>query len=142
MGCLVIFFLEDLRSYREGILAKDGLKCIFPLWKMDSGEIIKEFVSLAFKAVVVCVNASYLDKSFCGRSLDKSFFNDLPDNINVCGENGEYHSFVFDGPVFSSPVRFKKGEIVFKEYPAPKTNDCFTVPQPGAGFYFQDLLLP
>jgi len=135
-------FLEDLKNYREGLLAKDGLQCIFPLWKMDSGEIINEFVALGFKAVIICVNSSYIDRSFCGRLLDGSFSNNLPDNVDACGENGEYHSFVFDGPLFLSPVCFEKGEVVFKEYAAPKTDDCFTTPQTTTGLYFQDLLLP
>lgn len=133
-------FLEDLKQYREGLLAKDGLHCLFPLWKTNSKEVVHRFLTEGFKAVVVCVNSAHLDQEFCGRLMDESFFNDLPAGVDLCGENGEYHSFVFDGPHFSAPVRFEKGELVFKEYPAPKTNDCFTQPQPASGFYFCDLL--
>lgn len=134
-------FLEDLKSYRETLLAKDGLQCIFPLWKMKSHELLKQFFKAGFKAIVICVNSQFLDKTFCGRLLDESFIDDLPPDVDPCGENGEYHSFVFDGPVFSQPVQFKKGEIVYKEYAAPKTTgDCFRAPQASAGFYFQDLL--
>lgn len=135
-------FLEDLKSYREKLYAKDGIECLFPLWKTDTKELMQAFIKNGFKAVLVCVNNSFLDKSFCGRLLDQSLINDLPANVDVCGENGEYHSFVFDGPVFSSPVLFKKGDIVFKEYAVPKNNsgDGLTSPQPAAGFYFCDLL--
>ncbi|MER3470524.1 MAG: ATP-binding protein [Chitinophagaceae bacterium] len=135
-------FLEDLKVYRDGVLAKDGLEGIYPLWKMDSHSLMKEFLAAGFKAIVVCVNAEFLDKSFCGRIIDQSFIDDLPVNVDVCGENGEYHSFVFDGPIFSKPIPYTKGEIIFKEYPAPKndTSDCFTTPKSTTGFYFCDLL--
>jgi uncharacterized protein (TIGR00290 family) len=134
-------FLEDLKQYREDLLAKDGLRGLFPLWKMDSREVVRQFLELGFKAIVVCVNSVHLNQSFCGRVMDEAFFNDLPHTVDPCGENGEYHSFVFDGPNFSAPINFMQGETVFKEYPAPKSSDdCFTLPQPPAGFYFLDLL--
>ena len=135
-------FLEDLKAYREELYGRDHIGCLFPLWKIDTKELMRDFLSLGFKALIVCVNSSFLDKSFCGRLLDESFVRDLPANVDVCGENGEYHSFVFDGPIFSEPVAFTKGEIVFKEYAAPKTSEdaCFTIPQPPAGFYFCDLV--
>ena len=135
-------FLEDLKSYREKLYAEDGIECLFPLWKTGTKELMQTFIEKGFKAVLVCVNNSFLDKSFSGRLLDESLLNDLPANVDICGENGEYHSFVFDGPIFSSPVSFQNGEIVFKEYAAPKRNDddCSTSPQPRSGFYFCDLL--
>lgn len=136
-------FLEDLKAYRERLLAEDGLRCLFPLWKEDTGALMKDFVASGFKAVVVCINSSALNEGCCGRLLDESFVADLPGNVDPCGENGEYHSFVFDGPVFTKAVAFKRGEVVFREYAAPKTDgeDCFTTPQPQTGFFFQDLLL-
>lgn len=134
-------YLEDLKAYREELLAKDGLHCLFPVWKMDSREVVQKFLEKGFRAIVVCINSATLDESFCGRLMDESFFNDLPATVDPCGENGEYHSFVFDGPNFSGPVSFQKGEVVFREYAAPKTGDeCFTTPQPRSGFYFCDLL--
>ena len=140
-------FLEDLKVYRENLLRKDELQCLFPIWKMDSREVVKQIIASGFKAIIICVNSEFLDQSFCGRLLDEAFLNDLPSHVDPCGENGEYHSFVFDGPVFSAPVKFTKGEIVFKEYAAPilrpatdGNDDCFTTPKPKAGFYFQDLL--
>lgn len=138
-------FLEDLKTYREALLAKDELQCIFPLWKQNGKALMNEFFALGFQCVVVCINGMELSKNFCGRLLNQSLLADLPAIVDPCGENGEYHSFVFDGPIFTQPIGFKKGEIIFKEYPAPvlaqvqDDDDCFTTPQPKAGFYFQDL---
>jgi len=92
------------------------MQALFPLWKRPTSEIIKEFIQLGFKAVIVCVNAKYLDASYLGRVIDTDFIASLPDNVDPCGENGEYHSFVFDGPVFSSPVEFVRGEVVERVY--------------------------
>ncbi len=133
-------FLEDLKQYRQGLYATDSIECLFPLWGIDTKKLLRQFIDEGFKAIVVCVNSAVLDKSFCGRLLDQSFINDLPINVDACGENGEYHSFVFDGPVFSNPISFKKGDIVYQEYKSPKQDDCFTAPQPKTGFYFCDLL--
>ncbi|MES2850248.1 MAG: diphthine--ammonia ligase [Bacteroidota bacterium] len=131
-------FLEDLKSYRENKLAESGLTGVFPLWKIDTRELINEFFSLGFKTMIVCVNEMFLDKSFCGRIIDKDCINDFPANVDVCGENGEFHTFVFDGPIFKQPVSFVKGEVVYKEYTAPQIND--TIAEPNYGFWFCDLL--
>jgi uncharacterized protein (TIGR00290 family) len=135
-------FLEDLKVYREKQMDKVGLPCYFPLWKQDSRRLLQQFIDLGFKAIIVCVNDSFLGKEFCGRMIDHSFLADLPDGVDPCGENGEYHSFVFNGPGFHHPVHFEKGEMVYREYPAPVDVDdaCFTEPKPKAGFYFCDLL--
>jgi uncharacterized protein (TIGR00290 family) len=135
-------FLEDLRQYRQELLAKDGLQGGFPIWGMKSRDIMEQFIAYGFRAIIVCINSSLLDKSFCGRELDASFLQDLPSGIDPCGENGEYHSFVYDGPLFSHPIHFSKEEIVFKEYAAPRQDDCFATPQSSVGFYFQDLQKP
>ncbi|RYZ50144.1 MAG: ATP-binding protein, partial [Chitinophagaceae bacterium] len=104
-------------------------------------DVVKQYLQSGFKAVVVCANSALLDESFCGRLLDEGFFSDLPPGVDPCGENGEYHSFVFDGPIFSRPINFKLGEVVSREYPSPKgADDCFTTPKPASGFYFCDLL--
>lgn len=136
-------FLEDLRTYRENGLSEVGISGFFPLWGEDSRELIKQFINLGFKAIIVCVNSAFLDKSFCGRIIDQSFVDDLPEGVDPCGERGEYHSFVFDGPIFKNPIVYQKGAIVYREYPAPNSNkdECFTdTPQKAYGFYFQDLL--
>lgn len=138
-------FLEDLRKYRESKLNSLGFKAIFPLWKIPTRKIMDEFIEHGFKAIIVCVNDRYLDRSFCGRIIDKSFVRDFPDSVDVCGEYGEYHSFVFDGPIFKKPVPFKIGETVYREYRKPENSDdeCFKSvnrEQDKYGFYFCDLL--
>jgi uncharacterized protein (TIGR00290 family) len=136
-------FLEDLKIYREQKLKEVNVECIFPLWKMNSTELVKEFIGAGFKAIIVCVNENYLDKSFCGRLINESFISDLPNNVDVCGEYGEFHSFVFDGPIFKQRIKFSKSEIVHKKYEAPKIADDNNQPKNNTaeyGFYFCDLL--
>lgn len=116
-------FLEDLRAYREQKLAEIGMRGIFPLWKKPTKELIREFIDLGFKTITTCVNEKYLDQSFVGRVIDHDFLNDLPANVDPCGEHGEFHTFVFDGPNFKEPVAFNKGEIVYRTYSAPKETE-------------------
>ena len=108
-------FLEDVRKYREGILSKVGLKGIFPLWKKDTNQLASAFIDLGFKAVITCVDSKSLGKDFVGREFDRQFLADLPFNVDLCGENGEFHSFVYDGPIFSERIFFTKGEVVLRE---------------------------
>ncbi|HEX9513768.1 MAG TPA: diphthine--ammonia ligase [Puia sp.] len=112
-------FLEDLRRYREEKLQSQDVHCLFPLWKIPTADLMQEFLEKGFKAIIVCVNGRFLDQSYCGRLIDESFVRDLPENVDPCGENGEYHSFVFEGPIFKTPIAFQKGEIVYREYKAP-----------------------
>lgn len=109
-------FLEDLKAYREKQLEPYGIKTVFPLWKKDTKELLAQFIALGFKAITVCVDGSKLDSSFVGRIIDHDFIADLPDDVDICGENGEFHTFCFDGPYFKQPVQFTKGEIVMREY--------------------------
>lgn len=132
-------FLEDLRQYREDQLKAIGMEAVFPLWKQNTTDLIHEFLSLGFKTIVTCVNETYLDKSFAGRVIDRDFINDLPENVDPCGENGEFHTFTFDGPIFKAPVPFEIGETVKKTYPKPKAS-----PEEEDGeyvFWFCDLIL-
>ena len=103
-------FLEDVRKYRERILAKAEMNGIFPLWKKDTGELALKFIKLGFKAVITSVDSNVLGKDFVGREYDEKFLADLPANVDPCGENGEFHSFVYDGPLFCERIGFKKGE--------------------------------
>jgi len=128
-------FLEDLKTYREEQLKPYNITCHFPLWKRDTKEILNEFIDLGFKAVVICINSSLLDKSFVGREINKEFMNDLPDNVDPCGENGEFHTFCFDGPIFNYPIQFEIGEKVHREYKSPSKDDESSI-----GFWFCDLL--
>ena len=127
-------FLEDLKAYRDGQLAKVGMQGVYPLWKRDTTKLVKEFIDKGFKAVLVCVNERYLDRSFAGRLIDKDFLKDLPANVDPCGENGEYHSFVFDGPIFKTPIAFEKGEAVYRKYEQERSDNFDT------GFFYLDLL--
>lgn len=108
-------FLEDLRAYREKNLAQVGMQAIFPIWKRDTRELAREFVQQGFRAVAVCVDPRVLDASFAGRELDASFFADLSPNVDPCGENGEFHTFVFDGPIFKSPIACRVGEKALRD---------------------------
>ena len=139
-------FLEDLRKYREDKLATLGYEGVFPIWKIPTQDLIQEFIALGFKTIVVCVNERYLDKSFVGRVIDQQFIDDLPDNVDVCGENGEFHTFSFDGPIFKKPIDFEIGEIVYRKYEKPKqdssntacdTNDSTAYDY---GFWYCDLI--
>ncbi|UOY07001.1 diphthine--ammonia ligase [Muricauda sp. SCSIO 64092] len=132
-------FLEDLKVYREQMLHPLGFKAVFPLWKKDTRQLLLDFIDLGMRAIVICVNAQVLDKSFCGRVIDRSFLDDLPSNVDSCGENGEFHTFCFDGPLFQWPIAFTKGEIVYKTYPAPKTEQNTDVSE--YGFWYCDLHL-
>jgi len=108
-------FLEDLRVYREKNLASLDMQAIFPLWKRDTRELIREFHAFGFRAVTVCIDPRVLNASFAGRELDESFFADLPPGVDPCGENGEFHTFVFDGPIFARPVEFTAGEVAQRD---------------------------
>jgi len=108
-------FLEDIRKYRELNLSKVTMKGIFPLWKKNTQELARQFIELGFKAVIICVDSQKLDKKFVGRYFDRQFLSDLPATIDPCGENGEFHSFVFDGPIFKKPISFKIGDIILRE---------------------------
>lgn len=108
-------FLEDLKAYREKNLAKVTMEAIFPIWKRDTKELAASFVRLGFKAKAACIDPRILDRSFAGRELDESFFRDLPTNADPCGENGEFHTFVYDGPIFSQPVKCRTGEVVERD---------------------------
>jgi uncharacterized protein (TIGR00290 family) len=117
-------FLADIRAYRDRLLADCGMVGLYPIWGRDTSELIREFIAFRFRAVLVCVDPVQLDPSFLGREIDERFLSDLPEQVDPCGENGEFHTFVFDGPLFSSPVPFSIGERVIRD-----------------GFWFCDLLL-
>jgi uncharacterized protein (TIGR00290 family) len=108
-------FLEDLRAYREKNLARIGMTALFPIWKRDTRELIHYFHSAGFRAITACVDPKVLDRSFAGRELDEQFFRDLPPNVDSCGENGEFHTFVFDGPIFRKPIPVRAGEVIERD---------------------------
>jgi uncharacterized protein (TIGR00290 family) len=137
-------FLEDLRRWREENLAQVGLRGIFPLWKIDTRQLLADFVSLGFRAVICCVNDAYLGEADVGRELDAEFVKTLPPNVDPCGENGEYHSFAFHGPIFRQHLRVRVGEKVYR--PIEQTDPGCTLSPPTdrpqtKGFWFCDLTL-
>lgn len=116
-------FLADIRAYREEKLAGAGWDAVFPLWGRDTRALAREFIDAGFEAVLVCVDPAQLDPSFVGRSFDSSLLADLPAGVDPCGENGEFHTFVYAGPIFDRSIEIVLGEAVMRD-----------------GFAFQDLL--
>lgn len=116
-------FLQDVREYRENNLAKVGMKAIFPLWGRSSQELVTSFINLGFQAIITTVDPRQLSKEFCGSMINNAFLGALPQDVDPAGENGEFHSFVFEGPIFKKPIRFSVGEKVLRD-----------------GFWFCDLL--
>jgi uncharacterized protein (TIGR00290 family) len=143
-------FLEDLKQWREANLARIGMRGIFPIWKIDSRELIREFIGLGFGSVICCANDAWLDESAVGQNINAEFIASLPSDADPCGENGEFHSFAFAGPIFREPIRFRIGEKVYRPveatHPSTSTNsnagyDCASVsPRQTKGFWFCDLL--
>jgi uncharacterized protein (TIGR00290 family) len=135
-------FLEDLKNYRDARLAEVGLTGIYPLWKRDTRELIAEFLGLGFGTVIACVQERL--EEFVGLEIGEELIAGLPDGVDVCGENGEFHTFAFKGPIFKNEIRYKTGVKVFKEYQAPKNSDdncVINADAKPAGFWYQDLLL-
>lgn len=119
-------FLENLRSYREEKLRELEIEALFPLWDTPTDRLAREFIDLGFKAVVSCVDGSKLDGSFVGREYDHDFLKDLPGDVDPCGEFGEFHSFVYDGPFFDAPVPFEKGQILERVYERSDSSHSFS----------------
>ena len=107
--------LDEVRKYREENLAKIGMRAIFPLWKRDSIELAQTFIALGFRSVITCVDSAVLDGRFAGRDFDEQFIRDLPPEVDPCGENGEFHSFVYDGPIFDKRISHRKRRIILWE---------------------------
>lgn len=128
-------FLEDLKAYRDNQLSKTNLTGVYPLWKKNTKTIMQEFLNLGFKALIVCASAKYFDKDFVGKIITKELIASLPEEVDVCGENGEFHTFCFDGPIFKQKVDYKLGEKTYKEYPNPEVNN-----QDKCGFWYVDIL--
>jgi len=126
--------LEDLKKYREERLAEVGLEAIFPLWKRDTKELAHSFIDLGFKAVISCVNSKVLGKEFVGKDFDKEVLSKLPSNVDPCGENGEFHSFVYDGSIFKERIPYKLGEIVLRN---EHFYYCDLIPLDSVNYYSQ-----
>jgi uncharacterized protein (TIGR00290 family) len=133
-------FLQDLRDYRNARLAEAGLTGIYPLWNRNTTELINEFLELGFGTVIACTQERL--ERIAGKEITKELILSLPDDIDVCGENGEFHTFAFKGPIFKKEIPYQTGEKVFKQYTAPKdaSDICFSsAPEKPAGFWYYDL---
>jgi uncharacterized protein (TIGR00290 family) len=117
-------FLEDVRAYRESQLMTAGKQGVFPLWGEDTADLARRFIRDGFRAILTCVDPRRIDASFAGRSFDESLLRDLPEDVDPCGENGEFHTLVFDGPIFPQPIPVDVGAVVRR-----------------AGFVFCDVLM-
>lgn len=139
-------FLEDLRAWREQNLAQIGLQAVFPIWKVESHRLLREFFEHRFGSVTCCVDDAWLDEQSVGRYIDEAFISSLPQGVDPCGENGEFHSFAFDGPIFNQPVRFHLGEKIYRPLEcAPLTSSSAASPaaqRQTRGHWFCDLLPP
>jgi uncharacterized protein (TIGR00290 family) len=142
--CIVFgdIFLEDLKRFREQLLQDAGLLPVFPIWKEGSSEILRSFIAAGFKTLICSADASLLEKRFLGKTIDHSLLDSLPNKIDPCGENGEFHTFVYDGPIFKKPVQFEPGDVIKKEYSFKKINGDEIVSECKSTFWFQDLTFP
>lgn len=128
-------FLEDLKEYRETMLAKVGMKAVFPLWKQETSDLIKEFIALGFKTITCSVASPLLGEKYVGKIIDTEFISSLPEGVDVCGENGEFHTFVIEGPLFANPLPVKVAEKVYK--PLDKEYMSETI----EGFWYADIVI-
>jgi uncharacterized protein (TIGR00290 family) len=134
-------FLEDLRQYRENQMRQIGMDCLFPIWKNTTSELANQFIKDGFKAITCCIGDALLDESWCGKLFDDQFIHRLPPEVDPCGENGEFHSFCFDGPIYKKAISIVRGEKVYK----PLDTICSDQPPPAGaanshGFWYCDLL--
>lgn len=124
-------FLGDLKLYREKNLESIGMKAIFPLWNINTKKIVTEFIDLGFRTVICCVSEKYFDENTVGIQIDNEFLSNLSADVDPCGENGEFHTFTFAGPLFKKSIAFKQGEKVLKVYEHAGEKN---------GFWFIDLM--
>ena len=128
-------FLEDLKEYRLAMLKKHELEGVFPLWKRSTEVLICDFIKLKFKTITCCVNTSCLDKKWVGLEINSAFVNQLPKDVDPCGEHGEFHTFCFDGPIFKKPIVFSLGEKKYVPLQIKTVED-----DKESGFWYIDLI--
>jgi uncharacterized protein (TIGR00290 family) len=134
-------FLEDLKKYRDERLAEIGMTGIYPLWKRSTTELINEFLSLGFGTVIACTTEHL--EHLAGQEITPELIASLPGDVDVCGENGEFHTFAFKGPIFKNEIKYKLGEKVFKEYKTPESTGDDSVHDETkklSGFWYCDLI--
>ncbi len=133
-------FLEDLRVYREANLARVNMTAVFPLWKMDTTDLVRRFIEEQFKTITCCINDGYLTEEWVGKEINEAFVTQLPSNIDPCGENGEYHTFCYEGPVFKNKIAFNVGEKLYKPLEIKLADTTSSTAPVTKGFWFIDLI--
>ena len=108
-------FLEWLKQKRIVLADSVGMDCVFPIWGRDTAELADSFIRLGYKAVITCIDSKVLSKEFAGREFDSTLLSELPKAVDPCGENGEFHTFVYDGPIFKEKIEFRRGDVVLRE---------------------------
>jgi uncharacterized protein (TIGR00290 family) len=134
-------FLEDLKKFRDGLLGVSGLEGIYPLWQIDSKLLIHDFVNLGFKTLICAANANYFSEPIMGKTIDLNFIKSLPEEVDPCGENGEFHTLVYDGPIFHSPMNILRGDIIEKHYTFKTLDNDGNVKEERTPFLFCELNL-
>ncbi|MBA4166682.1 MAG: diphthine--ammonia ligase [Chitinophagaceae bacterium] len=134
-------FLEDVRSYREETLKAIGMSAIFPIWKTDTRILVQDFIDKGFISHTCCITDGYLSKQWVGRKIDKEFIEELPQTVDPCGENGEFHTFCSNGPIFNEPIGFSMGELEYWLFEQPLEHNATVLTEKKIkGFWFCDLL--
>lgn len=112
-------FVQSIRDWRERFHGRIGFECLYPIWNTPTVQFAQNFIESGRKAILTCVDTKRLDASFAGREYDQSLLEDLPEGVDPCGENGEFHTFVYDGPEFFEPVCFDRGKVEIREFDDP-----------------------
>ena len=133
-------FLEDLRQYRMNLLKPSKLFAQFPLWGIDSRMIVNDFIDAGFKSAICSADATLFSEEQLGRTIDRYFLTSLATGIDPCGENGEFHTFVYDAPIFQTSIPLRKGDVIRKTYSYRKKNEDGAIVELESPFWFQDLL--
>ena len=126
-------FLTEVRAYRERLLERLGWTPVFPLWEQDTGRLAREFISRGFRAILTCVDTTQLGPEFAGREFDEQLLADLPESVDPCGERGEFHTCVYDGPIFRRPIHLERGERVRRDNRFEYCDLILPVARPAAG---------
>lgn len=133
-------FLEDLRSYRNTLLTPFDLEGIYPLWRLDTKKLISDFVSTGFKTLICSANVDFFSKSEVGKDIDSEFSNRISPLIDPCGERGEFHTFVYEAPMFTNAIEVRRGKVEKKQYVFDKQKEDGSVERMQSAFWFQELL--
>lgn len=134
-------FLEDLKKFRDSLLGESGLTGIYPLWKSDSRELIEDFIQTGFKTLICSANANLLSRDVMGRTIDLPFIQALPEGVDPCGENGEFHTFVYDAPIFNHAISIHSRNVVSREYSFKYTDDNGNLVETKTPFWFLELTI-